>query len=189
MCDWNATKEEKNNYTSELHKKLNFVKCPESMLHCHDPLCTDSTHSDARDTVMLDILSSIVETSYTMLPVTGGVPSPLTYQKSPGTKQRRREIIPGWSKEVEPFRLHSNTCYRAWVASGKSRQGEAFKEKLKSHALFRYAVRRVKRASELHQARGLFNATMAGKLSLMKEMRRVKSGLGQKRSWWTLWMG
>jgi hypothetical protein len=44
---------------------------------------------------------------------------------------------------------------------------------------FRYAVRRVKRASKLHQARGLFGAAMAGDIELMKELRRVRSGKGE----------
>ena len=80
---------------------------------------------------------------------------------------------------MEPFRIRSNACYRAWLAVGKPRQGEVHEAKLHSHAQFRHAVRRVKRAGKLHQARGLFDAAMAGDLELMKELRRVKSGKGQ----------
>ena len=77
---------------------------------------------------------------------------------------------------MEPYRLASNTCYRAWLAAGKPRQGEAHEAKQRSHAQYRHAVRHVKRASKLHQARGLFGAAMAGDLELMKELRRLKSG-------------
>ena len=64
------------------------------------------------------------------------------------------------------------------MAAGKPRQGETQEGKLRSHAQFRHALRRVKRASKLHQAQGLFEASMAGDIELMKEMRRVESGKG-----------
>ena len=53
------------------------------------------------------------------------------------------------------------------------------KAKLAAHAQYRHAVRRVKRASQLHQAHGLYNAAMAGDIELMKELKRVKSGKGE----------
>ena len=37
-------------------------------------------------------------------------------------------------------------------------------------------MRRVKRAQQVHQARGLYQAALEGDIELMKEMRRVKSG-------------
>ena len=45
---------------------------------------------------------------------------------------------------METFRLDSNTCYRAWLATGKLWQGEVHTARLPSHALYRHAVRRVK---------------------------------------------
>ena len=165
MPAWeSATKDEKQNYTAKLHDRLQSVKCPGSMLHCRDSKCSDSVHSKDRDKAMLDILLGIVETSYTTLPLTGKVPGP------PENKDKDRDIIPGWSSEVEPLRLQSNYCYRAWLASGKPSQGETPEAKLRSHAQFCHAVRRVKRASKLHQAQGLFEAAMAGDIELIKEM-------------------
>ena len=77
---------------------------------------------------------------------------------------------------MEPFRLARNACYRAWLATSKPSQGEAQEAKLRSHGQYRHAVRRVKRGSKLHKARGLFGAAMAGGMELMKELRRLKSG-------------
>ena len=175
MPAWDsATQEEKAAYTEQLHQKLQSIQCPQSMLHCRDPLCMDGRHSEERDGAVLDILLALVETAYTALPLTGGVPG------RPGDPpEERRDIIPGWSTEVEPFRLASNTCYRAWLAAGKPRQGEVQDAKVKSHAQYRHAVRRVKRANKLHKARGLFGAAMAGDIELMKELRRLKSGKGE----------
>ena len=174
MPAWDsATPEEKAAYREQLQRRLQAVQCPQSMLHCRDPLCRDASHSEARDSAVLDILLALVETAYTSLPLTGGVPG------RPGGQEEQRDIIPGWSEEVEPFRLFSNTCYRAWLAAGKPRQGEEHQAKLRSHAQYRHAVRRVKRASKLHKARGLFGAAMAGDMELWKELRRLKTGKGE----------
>ena len=168
MPAWDkATKEELDAYTDGLHQRLQQVKFPGSMIHCHDPMCKDTSHSKERDSVVLDILLVLVDCSYTTLPLTG---------QTGGGNGCPREIVPGWSAEVEPHRLQSNVCYRAWLSAGKPRQGEAHAAKLNSHAQFRHAVRRVKRAAKLHQAQGLFGAAMAGDLELMREMRRVKTG-------------
>ena len=88
-----------------------------------------------------------METSYCTLPLTG---------RAESGRCRGRNIIPGWSTELELFRQVSNECHKAWVAVGKQRQGEVHTNKLKSHA-----VRRAKRASKLHQAKGLCGAALA----------------------------
>ena len=169
MPAWDrATQEELHGYTMALHQRLQAVECPGSLVHCQDPQCEDPRHSEERDNTVLDILCAMVETSYTSLPLTGQA----------GGRQGR-DVIPGWSTEVEPLRLQSNSCYRAWLAAGKPRQGEVHKARLSSHALFRHAVRRAKRSKKLHQAQGLFGAAMAGDIELFQEMRRVKSGKGQ----------
>ena len=104
MPAWDrATPEELHHYTLVVHQQLQAVECPGSLLHCQDPQCEDPSHSKERDKTMLDILCAMGETSYT-----GRV----------GGRQSR-EVIPGWSADVEPFRLDSNTCYRAWLAAGQ----------------------------------------------------------------------
>ena len=93
--------------------------------------------------------------------------------------RKRRENVPGWSHYVEPFKQHSNEVYSLWVLAGKPKSGDIFEEKQAAHAQYRHVVRRVKRHSNYHQARGLFNAAMEGDLELFKEMRKVikhKSG-------------
>ena len=145
MPAWDrATHEELHGYTSALHERLQAVQCPGSLLFCQDTQCTDPTHTEQRDSVVLDLLMAVVETSYTSLPLTGRA----------GSRQglAGRDIIPGWSREVEPHRLESNYCYHAWLGAGKPRQGEVHEARLRSHAQYRYAVRRLKKEAKLHQA-------------------------------------
>ena len=44
--------------------------------------------------------------------------------------------------------------------------------------MYCYAVRRVKRANSLHQAKGLFAAVQDADLAMMKEIRRLQSCRG-----------
>jgi hypothetical protein len=76
------------------------------------------------------------------------------------------------------FRQKANYCYRVWLVGGKPSHGELHTAKLRSHAQFRHAVRRVKRAAKYHQARALFGAAMDGDICLMKEMKRMRTGKG-----------
>ena len=167
MPAWDrATTEELEEYRSVLEVRLQTIQCPASMSRCTNISCQVQSHSEVRDKLVLDILLAMVEVSYTTLPMTGRV----------GGKKGKKKVLPGWSAEVEPYRQQSNQAYRAWLAAGKPRQGEEFEAKLHHHAQFKHAVRRVKRAQQMHQARGLYQAAMEGDIELMKEMRRVKSG-------------
>ena len=170
MPAWDrTTTEELQNYTSTLHQQLKAVRYPDNLLKCKDLQCEQPSHSTERDDTVLYILCANMETSYTCLPLTGRA----------GRVGRGWEFIPGWSTEVEPFRLKSNACYIRWMTAGKPRQGALHEAKLSSHALFRPVVRRVKRSENLHQAQWLFGAAMEGDIKLFVEMRRIKTGKGQ----------
>ena len=66
-----ATIEDIKSYTSRLGGKLEALHSPGSLV-CSEPHCADVTHSEERDSYMLDILLSIVETTHTSLPLSGG---------------------------------------------------------------------------------------------------------------------
>ena len=159
-----ATEAEVESYTTRLHQRLQGIHIPGSMVHCRDPLCNEPSHTKMRDSMVLDILLSMVETSYTTIPLSG--------------LHAQREVIPGWSAEVEPFRAQSKYCFRVWLADGKPSTGEIHSAKIRSHSQFKHAVRRVRRSAKLHQAKALYGAALDGDMKLMKEMKRVLSGRG-----------
>ena len=64
-----ATKAELEDYKANLQARLQAVQCPASLLHCHNTNCQDQSHSETRDNMVLDLLLTIVETSYTSLPL------------------------------------------------------------------------------------------------------------------------
>ena len=167
LPDWNRVSQcELENYKMELCARLHSVQIPKSALSCQDINCQDGSHNEATDTLILDILLSVVEVSYACVPLTGNA----------GGVSNKKEVFPGWSREVEKYKQDSNASYRKWLVAGKPRQGPIHQAKIIAHTQFRYAVRRTKRAAQLQQARGLFDAAMAGDISLMKEMKRIKTG-------------
>ena len=89
MPSWDrATLEELEGYKEALEVKLQIYQCPFSMLHCQDPQYEDASHSEARDQVVLDILLSMVECSYSTIPLTGK----LGELKVPGRSSRAGQL-------------------------------------------------------------------------------------------------
>ena len=163
-----ASSEELDNYTTTLHTKLQGIKVPDSIKNCKDSFCKIECHTEDCDSLVLDILLSIVETSYTTLPLTG------TINRNNVTHKH----LPGWNKEVSDLQQKSRYAYRVWLANGKPNQGPIHSEKLRSQSVFRQAVRKIKRNSKKYQAEALLEAALQGDLNLMKEMKRIKSGKG-----------
>ena len=66
-----ATQVQVDAYTEGLQAKLQAVHVPHS-LHCQDVHCRNAAHTEERDSLVLDMLCAVVETSYTALPQYGG---------------------------------------------------------------------------------------------------------------------
>ena len=58
-----ASQDQLDAYTAALQESLAVVNTPDSLM-CQDVHCKDKKHTEERDSMMLDILCSIVETSY-----------------------------------------------------------------------------------------------------------------------------
>ena len=105
MPAWDsATVQEKAVYTSELHQRLQVLQCPQSTLLC-DPLCEDAIHSEMRDGAVLDTLLALVETAYTLLPLTGCVPvwpGRQTGQQQDSGVERRGDALPPGQQHTLP---------------------------------------------------------------------------------------
>ena len=118
---------------------------------------------------MLDILLSMVETSNTSIPLCGG-------RRVGSTAKSGCKAIPGWTEEVEPFRMESMYWHRVWLAEGRPSHGWLHATMVKKRTQYHYAVRRLKRKADLIRAGKLFVASMESDLHLLKEMKAIKGG-------------
>ena len=138
-----------------------------SSLVCQDLHCTDSSHSEARDSHVLDLLTTVIEASHVTLPSYGGC---WVGDKRPGVS------IPGWNKEVKPYRDDSLYWGNFWRQAGRPNTGWVHDNYLEARRQYHHAVLRVKRMRKQHQAEELLVAAMQGDVQLLKEMKTIKKG-------------
>ena len=161
---YKADREVLEEYKVDLEERLSVKNVPES-LACSDPYCADSSHSRERDSYMLDILCSVIESSHSTVPLAGG--------GSPGTGSG---CLAGWRQEVTPYQQNSKFWHAVWVSSGKPNTGEIHAAMAKSRNLYHYAVRKARRQSDLFKAKRLLEASLAGDMELLREMKKIRSG-------------
>ena len=89
---YKATDQDIDHFTGLVHDKLEGLHSPES-LKCNNLHCTDPSHKLDRDNHMLDVLGTLIESSYTAIPKT-----------KPSGKARKEKDLSGWNEHVEPFR-------------------------------------------------------------------------------------
>ena len=84
------------NYKQDMQVSLQKLMVPDNLC-CKDPHCSDPAHSSDRDSFVLDILCSLIESSHTKLPLAGGrraAPAPKVSHGKDGMASK--ENIPGW---------------------------------------------------------------------------------------------
>ena len=165
-----ASEENTSEYTSTLRSKLENLNVSEN-LFCTNPQCTEQHHSQDRDSLTLDILMSLVETTYTTLPMCGG-------RRVGNHTKAGCTAIPGWVDHVEPFRKESRYWHRVWIKEGRPNNTWLHTTMIKKRAQYHYAVRRLRKQADLIRAKKLFEASLQGDLNLLKEMKVIRGGTG-----------
>ena len=159
------------NYKVDMQTRLQSLPMPNS-LQCNDPHCSISSHSSERDTHVLDILCSVVESTHTKLPLAGG-----RRAVQPGAKTGRTSgNIPVWTEEVEPFRDDALFWHSVWVSVKRPNTGDLYHMMTHSRNQYHYAVRSLKLKSHLVRAEKLPEASIKGDMDLLKEMKLIKNG-------------
>ena len=93
-------------YTYMLDKKLGSIKVPDS-IHCRDVKCHCAEHSQMCDSLVLDIMSSIIETSQTCIPLS-------------------MKSLPGWKENVAPLKSDSLFWHSVWISAGRPASGALY---------------------------------------------------------------
>ena len=128
------------------------------------------SHSADCDSLLLDVLCSMVEASYTTIPLSGGGKA--------GQGRTARGGLPGWGEEVRPFQQESVYWHRVWLGEGRPSTGPVHDTMVRTRTQYHYAVRRCRRQSDETRARRLFEASLQGDTDLLSELKRVRNGKG-----------
>ena len=105
----------------DLQDKLTSIVQPAS-LSCCNTQWLDMLHTDERDSYVLDILVSIIESSISRIPLYGTGGQPADPQKSCQVTQ----CVPGWKDQVEPFKKDSVFCHGVWKSADSPNKGVLF---------------------------------------------------------------
>ena len=139
-------------------------------LHCSDVHCSNPFHQQECDTFVLDILESIVKSTYSVLPTFGG--------HWAGAK-RNTQGLPSWLNEVEPYRQQSRYWGAVWVKEGRPSTGWLHDIYCRKRAQYYYAVRKAKAKLNRIKAENLLGAALNGDTELLKEMKKIRNGGGR----------
>ena len=168
-----ASQDDKDQYTSDLHERLCNLDQPVS-LDCQNPNCKDASHTQDRDSYVLDILTSVIESSHSCIPLTGG--SRGSFSPDPSRSCPVKEGVPGWKDEVEPQRQESLFWHAVWRSAGSPKEGPLHHSMKTSRNLYHYLIRKVKKRSEVIRAQKLLEASENGSTDLLREMKKVRGG-------------
>ena len=170
-----ARAEQKTSFKHHLEYRLEQLQITDedvplvSTLGGQDIHCKDSKHSEARDSHVLDLLTAVIEASHATLPMYGGC----------WVGEKRHGVsIPGWNKEVKPFRDDSLYWGNIWRQAGCPNRDWIHDNYVEARRQYHRAVLRVRRMREVHQAEELLVAAMEGDVQLLKEMKTIKQGVG-----------
>ena len=160
--------------TALLDNKLRELVIPEELC-CQDLACKCTEHSIARDKHVIDILCTLVESSYQCIPLTAR-----SRQGSRSTKAVG-QALPGWNECVAPLKSDSLFWHSIWLSAGRPNSGALFQ--VMSHARRKYhlAVRQTKRRAANSKAMDLLAASEAGDIALMEELRKSLKGKSEQQ--------
>jgi hypothetical protein len=160
--DWaKATEEAKISYKTKLAEKLSSFTAPDCV-NCRNVHCSD--HVESLEKYTMDILESIENVAKDTLPIRG----------AGGTGAGHRKATPGWTDFVKPFLDESKFWNSLWVSAGKPVAGALFEAKRQTKQQFKYAVRRLKRATESVQNDKFVNSIIQGGVNIFAEIKKYR---------------
>ena len=163
---YKATEQQVEAYRCDLARRLEEVRVP-ACLECTDLQCREEEHSAARDSMVLDIMSAVIEASHATIPMVGG---------RQGAARRDCGSMPGWREEVAPYRDASVFWHSVWRSAGRPAAGELCNTMKMTRNKYHHAVRRVRNEVNRVKAQKLFEASMWGGEDLISELRKIRGG-------------
>ena len=159
---YKATQDDRNNYTDTLDIHLKNLTIPDS-LSCKDVTCQCSHHSEERDQHVIDILCTLVETSYNCIPLSArGRPDSDTHQ-----------CLPDWKKTVAPLKSDSLFWHSVWKDAGSPQSGTLHQVMCHARRKYHTAVKLAKRLAGNTKSEKLHTAAETSDVELMKELKRT----------------
>ena len=82
----------------------------------------------------------------------------------------------GWKETVQPFQVDAKFWYAIWRSADKPNTGPLHDLMIKTRNSYHYAIRRAKRDADLVRTKKLFEASEAGNVNLLEELKNIRKG-------------
>ena len=159
---YKASMEEKLRYTESLDTQLRELSIPDS-LNCQEVDCQCFQHGEERDKHVIDILCTLVETSHSCIPLSGG--------SKKGTADGH--CLPNWSTTVAPLKDDSLFWHSVWKDAGSPKSGALHQVMCHARRKYHAAVKQSKRMAGHLKSAQLLEASETGDIQLMKELKNT----------------
>ena len=157
-----ATQEEKKSFKSLLNEKLLAIEIPSSVNNCKNIKCKEPGHCDDADQMISQILEAVEYTAKDSLPNMMSGPS------------IRKKVIPGWKKEVKPFRDKAFFWSQVWKSAGKPTGTVLHNIMKRSRNIYHYNFKKCQKAEERIKQNALLDACLNGKSDLFKQIKKMR---------------
>ena len=118
---------------------------------------------------MLDIMSAMIETSYSLIPLSGGGGR----RWDPDKNCPIGKVIPDWQEQVQPFKQDSLFWHNMWQSADRPNKGVLYSIMARTRNRYHYAVRRAKKQAGELNAIHLIEAAQKGDVHLLAEMKKL----------------
>ena len=156
-----ADEEHKVEFSNYLVDKLGDIEIPDC-IGCTNSAC--NVHDDDIEWYSSEVLGAVNAAAHASLPLSGGGGA------GGGDSQR----IPGWNEHVKPFKSESVFWHSVWVSSGCPNRGDLYHVMKSSKLQYKYAVRRLKRASERLQNDQFVQELLKGDSNIFSELKKYR---------------
>ena len=102
-----ASEEKKSNFKLLLNEKLLEIDIPFSVNNCANVHCKEPSHCEDADKLIGHLLEAVEDSAKDALPIKKTGPA------------IRKNVTPGWKKEVKPFRDKAFFWSQVWTFAGK----------------------------------------------------------------------
>ena len=155
-----ANQDEREQYKRIIQQLLSDIVPPNVCDNCDSFKC--ETHAEEVEDYATSICDALDKAAHQCLPLAGGV------------RPEKSKRIPGWTEYVKPYQDESVFWHGMWGAAGKPNIGELYRLKQETKMQYKYAVRRLKRASYNIQKDKLLNGFLKGGVDIFKEIKKFR---------------
>ena len=159
-CWAKSSEQAKEKYQCTLVEKLASIPAP-NCADCQDTHCT--AHTEDLEEYTMHILEAVEDAAKDSLATKGG-----------GSDQGSSKSIAGWSEFVHPYAEESKFWHSVWVSAGKPAQGGLADAMKQSKHQYKYAIRRLKKASENIQNDKFVTSILKGGVNIFTEIKKFR---------------